>query len=191
MSKVKKRSIKTIKETDPRIKGNNEEVKKTEEEEILAQDFTVMEPSHLFFSYNPSLGPPFRILVDTNLLWQTTADKVDLIEGVQKCLLAKCIPIVTDCVMAELEKLGRKFHLALKLAKDPRIRRYKCGCKGHYADDCLVNTVTTNRCFIIATNDKDLRRRIRKIPGVPILYLHQYKFHVERLPDNDLGPHNF
>ena len=94
-------------------------------------------------------------------------------------------------VFAELEKLGRKFHLALKLTKDPRVKHLKCGCHGNYADDCIVNQVTKNRIYIVATNDKDLRRRIRKIPGVPILYLHQFKFQVERLPDLDFGPRHF
>ena len=54
------------------------------------------------------------------------------------CLLAKCIPCVTDCVMAELEKLGSKYRLALRLAKDPRFERLPCTHKGTYADDCLL-----------------------------------------------------
>jgi len=191
MSKVKPKPIKMMKSNDPRIKGNVHEAQEPEDEP-KEQDFSKIQPSHMFFAYNPSLGPPYHILLDTNLLWQTCADKVDLFDGMQRCLLAKCIPVITDCVMAELEKLGRKFHLALKLAKDPRIRRHKCGCKGNYADDCLVNTVTNSRVYIVASNDKDLRRRIRKIPGVPIMYLHQFKFHVERLPEGDLGgPRNF
>ena len=33
------------------------------------------------------------------------------------CLYAECIPCVTDCVMAELEKLGPKYRVALKVAK--------------------------------------------------------------------------
>ena len=32
------------------------------------------------------------------------------------CLLAKCIPCITDCVMAELEKLGPKYRVALRFA---------------------------------------------------------------------------
>lgn len=30
------------------------------------------------------------------------------------CLLAKCTPCISDCVMAELEKLGSKYSLALR-----------------------------------------------------------------------------
>lgn len=33
------------------------------------------------------------------------------------CLYAQCFPCITDCVMAELEKLGQKYKVALKIAK--------------------------------------------------------------------------
>lgn len=44
--------------------------------------------------------------------------------------------------MGELEKLGQKYKLALRIIKDPRFERLKCMHKGTYADDCLVNRVT-------------------------------------------------
>lgn len=90
---------------------------------------------------------------------------------------------VTDCVMAELEKLGGKYKIALRLAKDPRFERIPCNCGKNYADDCLTNMVTQWRCFIVATCDKELRARIRKIPGVPCMYISGYKFTVERMPN--------
>lgn len=99
------------------------------------------------------------------------------------CLLAKCIPCVTDCVMGELEKLGGKYKIALRLAKDPRFERVPCQCKGVYADDCLTNMVKQWRCFIVATCDKELRGRIRKIPGVPCMYISGYKYTIERMPE--------
>ena len=43
--------------------------------------------------------------------------QIDLIQGMMDCLYAKCIPCITDCVMAELEKLGTKYRVALKVAK--------------------------------------------------------------------------
>lgn len=50
------------------------------------------------------------------------------------------IPCVTDSVIAELEKLGPKFRIALRLAKDPRFLRIPT--EGTYADDDIVNIVT-------------------------------------------------
>ena len=40
--------------------------------------------------------------------------------------------------MAEMEKLGPKYRIALRIARDERWERIKCDHKGHYADDCLV-----------------------------------------------------
>lgn len=57
-------------------------------------------------------------------------------------LLFSGIPYITDCVMGELEKLGSKYRVALRLAKDPRFERLPCTHKGTYADDCIVNRVT-------------------------------------------------
>ena len=77
------------------------------------------------------------------------------------CLYADCTPYITDCVMAELEKLGQKYRVALKIAKDPRVMRLPCTHKGTYADDCICERVKQHRCYIVATCDRDLRRRIR------------------------------
>ena len=130
--------------------------------------------------------------------------------------------------MAELEKLGPRYRVALKyfppimfrrhgffnislsfslrVAKDPRFERLPCTHSGTYADDCLVNRVTQvslsrccffffactplmstiisqHKCYIVATCDKDLKRRIRKIPGVPIMYISSRQFSIERLPE--------
>lgn len=130
--------------------------------------------------------------------------------------------------MAELEKLGQKYKVALRIIKDPRFERLPCMHQGTYADDCLVQRVTQvswifflknysshgtvaafctpvlkslekvllfyscpitclklkiilkcffqHKCYIVATCDKDLKRRIRKIPGVPIMYISQHRY---------------
>ncbi|CAG0882873.1 unnamed protein product [Darwinula stevensoni] len=131
--------------------------------------------SALFFEYNTQLGPPYHILVDTNFVNFSIKNKLDIVQSMMDCLYAKCIPYITDCVLGELEKLGRKYRVALKIVKDPRFQRLPCLHKGTYADDCLVQRVTQHKCYIVATCDKDLRRRIRKIPGVPIMYLSQHR----------------
>ena len=43
--------------------------------------------------------------------------QIDLVQGMMDCLYAECTPCITDCVMAELEKLGQKYRVALKIAK--------------------------------------------------------------------------
>lgn len=97
--------------------------------------------------------------------------------------LTSGVPLITDCVISELEKLGHKYRIALRLTKDPRFKRLTCLHKGTYADDCITNRVKQNRIYIVATCDKDLKRRLRKIPGVPIMYIQNRKYTIERMPD--------
>lgn len=40
-----------------------------------------------------------------------------MVQGMMDCLYAECTPCITDCVLAELEKLGQKYRVALKVAK--------------------------------------------------------------------------
>lgn len=35
----------------------------------------------------------------------------------------------------------------------------------------------------MATCDRDLKRRIRKIPGVPIMYITQHRYSIERMAE--------
>jgi len=88
---------------------------------------------------------------------------MDVVQNMMDCLYAKCkylncililiflflyyicifagIPYVTDCVVGELEKLGQKYKIALKIVKDPRFQRIQCMHPGTYADDFLVQRV--------------------------------------------------
>lgn len=175
--------------SDPRLKANQEKAaKKRKESEEKKVNKVEKAPSHLFFKYNPSLGPPFRVLVDTNFFNFSIQNKLDLFTSMMDCLLAKCIPMVTDCVMAELEKLGSRYRVALRIARDPRIERLPCTHKGTYADDCLVRRVQMHKCYIVATCDKDLKRRLRKVPGVPIMYISQRRYSIERFADVNNAP---
>jgi U3 small nucleolar RNA-associated protein 24 len=158
---------KVISAKDTRIVANQEKqkklMKKVEEAKGSAERSVVATPTALFFQYNTQLGPPFHVLIDTNFINFSIKNKLEMYKAMMDCLLAKCIPCITDCVMAELEKLGEKYRLALRLAKDPRIERLPCSHAGTYADDCLLQRCTQHRCYIVATCDKELKRRIRKV----------------------------
>ena len=47
-------------------------------------------------------------------------------QAAMDCLYAKCTIYITDCVMGELEKLGQKYRVALRIARDPRFERLPC-----------------------------------------------------------------
>ncbi|XP_051166148.1 rRNA-processing protein FCF1 homolog [Leptopilina boulardi] len=176
---------KMINPNDPRIKPEKRATSKNKKPEDAKEKVKDLpqQSSALFFEYNTQLGPPYHIVIDTNFVNFSIKNKLDIIQSMEECLYAKCIPYVTDCVLGELEKLGPKYKIALKIIKDPRFEKLPCNHRGTYADDCIVNRVMQHKCYIVATNDKDLKRRIRKIPGVPIMYVAQHRYTIERMPD--------
>uniref|UniRef100_A0A2K5R863 PIN domain-containing protein n=1 Tax=Cebus imitator TaxID=2715852 RepID=A0A2K5R863_CEBIM len=117
-------------------------------------------PSCLFFQYYTQLGTPYHILVDTNFINFSIKAKLDLVQSMMDCLYTKCIPCIIDCVMAEIEKLEQKYQMR----------------------------VTQQKCYIVATVDRDLKRRIAKIPGVRIMYISNHKYNSERMPDDYGAP---
>jgi hypothetical protein len=75
----------------------------------------------------------YSVLVDTNFLSHTVHHKLPLLPTLMDTLYATCTPIITSCVMAELEKLGPKYRIALQIARDERWERLQCDHKGTYA----------------------------------------------------------
>ena len=174
---------KIIKTTDMRMAPPAVNKQKSSEKSQESVREVAKVSSAMFFQANNNLKPPYHILLDTNFINFSIQNKLDIHKSMMDCLLAKSIPCVTDCVLAELEKLGSKYRLALRLARDPRMNRLTCCHKGTYADDCIVERVIQHRCYLVGTNDKDLKRRIRKIPGVPIMNVTRGKYTVERIPE--------
>lgn len=170
---------------DSRLQAKSAAASKQQQEDAdrAAMRHITQAPSTLFFQANQALGPPYHVLLDTNFFSHTVRSKIEVLPGLMDLLYAKCVPVVTECSIAELEKLGDKYRLALRLAKDERWERLKCSHSGTYADDCIVETVKKHRCYLVGTNDRDLRRRLRKIPGVPLLAVGKGRYTVERLPD--------
>lgn len=176
MKKMAKPKPKSVKE--------NEVARRTKDNGISPAVKNIPQVSSaLFFQYNNAIKPPYQVLVDTNFINFSIQKKLDLVKGMVDALYATCVPIVTDCVLAELEKLGPKYRIALRMARDPRITRLRCSHSGTYADDCMVERVMQHKCYIVATNDADLKRRIRKIPGIPLMSVGGHSYVIERLPE--------
>lgn len=45
--------------------------------------------SSMFFEHNTQLGPPYRVLVDTNFINFSLQNKIELVQGMMDCLYAK------------------------------------------------------------------------------------------------------
>ncbi len=120
------------------------------------------------------------VIMDTNFIYFALKNKIDIFQSFLTCLYSNCILCVSECVILELEKLGPKFRMALKILKEKRIIKLSC-CHDSsiiYADDCIIYTKKIFQHFLIATCDKDLRRRIQKISSTPIISIKKKKLKI-------------
>lgn len=124
------------------------------------------------------------ILLDTNMLL-LIADGINVFEQIEEKILSKPIYIVLKPVIEELEKLikkgppslRRKARFALEIA-----RRF---CKiidietkpGEKVDNILIRYALENNAAV-ATNDRELRRKLRDI-GIPEIYLREEGMIIE------------
>lgn len=135
-----------------------------------------------YFDINHNLNPPYNVILDTNFVNMSLRRKLEIEKELISCLYSRVNMFVTDCVIGEMEKLGKVHTLALKVIKSDKYKRLTCDHSGIYADNCLVERVKLHPCYIIATCDKELKQRLRRIPGVPILSVQGMKYSVESLP---------
>ena len=78
------------------------------------------------------------------MLTGSCAAQIDLVQGMMDCLYAECTPCITDCVLAELEKLGQKYRVALKVAK-VRPGRTQCNIQSlHFAVAVVIFMTCTD-----------------------------------------------
>lgn len=192
MGKVKKfKGPKLLSTKDRRVLGGqaSETLKSDKQVEIrkkkrksLRQQAVQLPPSTLFFNYNQSLGPPYQVICDTNFINFSIKNKLDVRQAFMDCLLAKTTPYVTECIIAELEKLGAKYRVALQIVKNT-FEVLPCSHKGTYADDCIVDRIQKHKCYMVGTCDKELKGRIRKVPGIPIVYIKRRQYAVEKMPE--------
>lgn len=188
--KVKKfKGPKMLSVNDRRVKEGQlaktkiKKITKREKAAKLVEKSNVKLPSStLFFTYNQSLGPPYSIICDTNFINFSIKNKLDVRQALLDCLLAKTTPYVTDCIIAELEKLGSKYRVALQIVKNS-FEVLPCSHKGTYADDCIVDRITKHKCYMVGTCDKELKGRIRKVPGIPIVFIKRRQYAVEKMPE--------
>ena len=77
-------------------------------------------PASMFFAHNTGLGPHLPRHCGHELYQLLSIkNKIDLVKGMTDCLLAKCVPVILDSVMAELEKLGTKYRIGFKASEGP------------------------------------------------------------------------
>jgi len=123
-----------------------------------------------------------NIIIDTNFLVSAIRFKIDIFSELQRICDFKYIICVVDGTIDELEKLAETgkpkdkiaARISLELIKKKMVKITKISSKNKRVKnvDLLILNLIKEGDFIVATQDKELKREIRK-KGVPIIVLRQ------------------
>jgi rRNA-processing protein FCF1 len=120
---------------------------------------------------------PVRIVIDSSMFFSITELKIDFFEESKK-LFGNVSFYQTKAVQEELKRLAEKsvkarnmVRIAEKLKKLYNTKTLNTKSKN--ADESLIEAAVKG--FIIATNDKQLRKKIKELNG-KVLFVRQKKF---------------
>jgi rRNA-processing protein FCF1 len=121
---------------------------------------------------------PLKIILDSNFLLVPAQLKIDVFEGLMNLLNQNYESIILSTTIDELgslmtkgsPKLRKQTEMALKLAE-------KCDLinvdrkRGETNDDVIIRVAKQMKC-LVATNDSELKKRLRNI-SIPVVYVRQ------------------
>lgn len=119
-----------------------------------------------------------RIILDSSFLFIPSQFNIDIFEELANTLNQRFEPIILSSIREELEKmvksksvkLQRQATLALVFAQ--RCRQFHFNKGANESNDDIVVRVASEFKWSVGTNDRDLRKRLRRI-NVPVIYLRQ------------------
>lgn len=119
-----------------------------------------------------------KVIFDSNFLFIPSQFQLDIFEELADLLNQRFDPILLSPTQKELQKLAedsppkkrQQASLALKLAEKCRVVHVKKGIEETH-DDVIVRVAAEWKCPV-ATNDRELRKRLRNLE-VPVIFLRQ------------------
>lgn len=115
---------------------------------------------------------PFKVLCDGTFVHHLVANHLSPENSVANTLGASVQLFTTKCVIEELKSLGSSHVESFRAArKDYKLARCEHEEK-ESALNCIIEIIGENNPehFFVATQDIDLRKKCRKVPGVPVIF---------------------
>jgi len=117
-----------------------------------------------------------RIILDTNFLFIPSQFHIDVFEELNQLMGQRVEPLILSTTLRELEKLvqsrsvkkSKQASLGLRLAEKCSVVEVRP--KGNESNDDVILRTAVNMKCPVATNDQELRKRLRKA-GVSVIFL--------------------
>lgn len=117
---------------------------------------------------------PYQILVDAPFCIETLKIKIAAVEAFTEVFGGAVKLMTTPCIQAELEKHDREHHSgAAFVAKRFEVRRCQHDKGSKTGSECIKDLISTKNPhhYCVAGQDIQLRKDLRKITGVPLVFI--------------------
>ncbi|NXU82152.1 UTP23 protein, partial [Xiphorhynchus elegans] len=128
-----------------------------------------------FYRHSFQFREPFQVLLDGTFCQAALRNKIQIREQLPGYLGGAAQLCTTRCVIKELESLGKALYGAKLIAQRFQVRN----CSHHKdpvsGSTCLLSMIEDGNPhhYFIATQDQDLSSKVKKKPGVPLLFIIQ------------------
>ncbi len=136
---------------------------------------------HLTFKFRE----PYQVLFDDLIIQETSSSNYNLLRNTEKLIQGTIKPMITQCCMNKLYSAGDQDLISWVKLKFER-RRCNHDLKNPKTPkECLediVNVKGKNKHrYVVVTQDNKLRSALRKVPGVPLIYINRSVMIMEPL----------
>ncbi|KAJ9134006.1 rRNA-processing protein UTP23 [Pleurostoma richardsiae] len=126
---------------------------------------------------------PYQVLVDAEIVVDSARFVMDLAPALERTLHGKVKPMITQCEMRKLYSRGAEPGMAKTIEHAKTFERRRCGHHPNEypeplsAIECLTSVVdekgrgTNKHRYVVASQSQDLRKRLRAVQGVPLIYI--------------------
>ncbi|KPM38067.1 hypothetical protein AK830_g8469 [Neonectria ditissima] len=150
------------------------------------------------FSMTFGFREPYQILVDAEMVRDSCRFKMELAPALERTVHGKAKPMITQCEIRKLYAQNKEpgAHEAIEVAKT--LERRRCG---HHPDqypeplstqECLQSVVDpkgtsqNKHRYVVASQSQEVRRMLRGIKGVPLIYIKRSVMILEPMADESV-----
>lgn len=128
-----------------------------------------------FYKYNFNFRAPFQLLIDGTFCQAALENKIQIKEQMPKYFMGEVQLCTTNCALVELGSLGKELFGAKFILQRFQVRNCKHLKSPVPAAECLLSMLeeTNPHHYFVATQDHQVTAGLKKIPGVPLLYIIQ------------------
>ncbi|QSZ35335.1 hypothetical protein DSL72_008205 [Monilinia vaccinii-corymbosi] len=141
----------------------------------------------LMQQYGISFGfrEAYQVLLDADIIRDADRFKMDLVSGLERTLHGQVKPMITQCSMRHLYAASSEPGVSYLIDKAKTYERRRCG---HLPEDypeplsaheCIKAVVdgkgngTNKHRYVVASQDIEVRKAMRAIQGVPLVYINR------------------